>query len=161
MIVFFSSCELVEFHYSLFLQTLLSSSGAPASGQLPSASTRLKFLRLHGNMEQEVSTDLPVQRQHRGPTWRWGQTWVRQTCSLGSAMATTLAHSTGQVKNSMKMGDLLELEGITLLDWCGQGESIVPICFCSGSWSLPPERAHRPRLGLNLPQPAVKATEYH
>ncbi|XP_070108082.1 ATP-dependent DNA helicase DDX31 isoform X7 [Equus przewalskii] len=56
MIVFFSSCELVEFHYNLFLQTLLSSSGAPAPGQLPSASTRLKFLRLHGNMEQEERT---------------------------------------------------------------------------------------------------------
>ncbi|KAM4876883.1 ATP-dependent DNA helicase DDX31 isoform 2-T2 [Thomomys bottae] len=61
MIVFFSSCELVEFHYSLFLHTLLSSSGAPAavaaaSGRLPSASSRLKFLRLHGNMEQEERT---------------------------------------------------------------------------------------------------------
>uniref|UniRef100_A0A2K5EPQ9 ATP-dependent RNA helicase n=1 Tax=Aotus nancymaae TaxID=37293 RepID=A0A2K5EPQ9_AOTNA len=56
MVVFFSSCELVEFHYSLFLQTLLGSSGTPASGQLPSASTRLKFLRLHGNMEQEERT---------------------------------------------------------------------------------------------------------
>uniref|UniRef100_A0A452UPE6 ATP-dependent RNA helicase n=1 Tax=Ursus maritimus TaxID=29073 RepID=A0A452UPE6_URSMA len=57
MIVFFSSCELVEFHYHLFVQTLLSCPGAPASGQLlPSASARLKFLRLHGNMEQEVST---------------------------------------------------------------------------------------------------------
>uniref|UniRef100_A0A452UPL4 ATP-dependent RNA helicase n=1 Tax=Ursus maritimus TaxID=29073 RepID=A0A452UPL4_URSMA len=55
MIVFFSSCELVEFHYHLFVQTLLSCPGAPASGQLlPSASARLKFLRLHGNMEQEV-----------------------------------------------------------------------------------------------------------
>uniref|UniRef100_A0A2I2ZWF4 ATP-dependent RNA helicase n=1 Tax=Gorilla gorilla gorilla TaxID=9595 RepID=A0A2I2ZWF4_GORGO len=56
MVVFFSSCELVEFHYSLFLQTLLSSSGAPASGQLPSASMRLKFLRLHGGMEQQERT---------------------------------------------------------------------------------------------------------
>ncbi|KAF3820980.1 hypothetical protein GH733_011133 [Mirounga leonina] len=56
MIVFFSSCELVEFHYHLFLQTLQSRSGAPASGQLPSASTPLKFLRLHGNMEQEERT---------------------------------------------------------------------------------------------------------
>ncbi|XP_062063292.1 probable ATP-dependent RNA helicase DDX31 isoform X2 [Lepus europaeus] len=53
MIVFFSSCELVEFHYHLFLQTLASGSGAPASGPSPSACTRLKFLRLHGNMEQE------------------------------------------------------------------------------------------------------------
>ncbi|XP_040488044.1 LOW QUALITY PROTEIN: probable ATP-dependent RNA helicase DDX31 [Ursus maritimus] len=57
MIVFFSSCELVEFHYHLFVQTLLSRPGAPASGQLlPSASARLKFLRLHGNMEQEERT---------------------------------------------------------------------------------------------------------
>ncbi|KAM6183938.1 LOW QUALITY PROTEIN: ATP-dependent DNA helicase DDX31 [Erethizon dorsatum] len=56
MIVFFSSCELVEFHYSLFLRTLLSRTGAPTSGQAPSASTRLKFLRLHGNMEQEERT---------------------------------------------------------------------------------------------------------
>ncbi|XP_043844754.1 probable ATP-dependent RNA helicase DDX31 isoform X3 [Dromiciops gliroides] len=53
LIVFFSSCELVEFYYHLFLQTLLSNSTAPASGQSPSASSRLKFLRLHGNMEQE------------------------------------------------------------------------------------------------------------
>ncbi|XP_074150076.1 ATP-dependent DNA helicase DDX31 isoform X1 [Sminthopsis crassicaudata] len=56
LIVFFSSCELVEFYYHLFLQTLLSSSMAPASGQSPSASSRLKFLRLHGNMEQEERT---------------------------------------------------------------------------------------------------------
>ncbi|XP_072488902.1 ATP-dependent DNA helicase DDX31 isoform X2 [Notamacropus eugenii] len=53
LIVFFSSCELVEFYYHLFLQTLLGGSMAPASGQSPSASSRLKFLRLHGNMEQE------------------------------------------------------------------------------------------------------------
>nr|XP_048287844.1 probable ATP-dependent RNA helicase DDX31 isoform X6 [Myodes glareolus] len=53
MIVFFSSCELVEFHYSLFLHTLSCRSGAPTSEQLPSASWPLKFLRLHGNMEQE------------------------------------------------------------------------------------------------------------
>ncbi|XP_043844752.1 probable ATP-dependent RNA helicase DDX31 isoform X2 [Dromiciops gliroides] len=56
LIVFFSSCELVEFYYHLFLQTLLSNSTAPASGQSPSASSRLKFLRLHGNMEQEERT---------------------------------------------------------------------------------------------------------
>ncbi|XP_060056432.1 probable ATP-dependent RNA helicase DDX31 isoform X2 [Erinaceus europaeus] len=56
MIVFFSSCELVEFHYNLFIQTLLSVSVTPAPGQLPSACTRLKFLRLHGNMEQEERT---------------------------------------------------------------------------------------------------------
>ncbi|XP_075416695.1 ATP-dependent DNA helicase DDX31 [Tenrec ecaudatus] len=56
LIIFFSSCELVEFHYHLFLQTLLSSSGPLAAGHLPSASLRLKFLRLHGHMEQEERT---------------------------------------------------------------------------------------------------------
>ncbi|KAM9083444.1 ATP-dependent DNA helicase DDX31 [Megaptera novaeangliae] len=56
MIIFFSSCELVDFHYNLFLQTLLSGSGALAPGGLPHASTRLKFLRLHGNLEQEERT---------------------------------------------------------------------------------------------------------
>ncbi|XP_077003470.1 ATP-dependent DNA helicase DDX31 [Tamandua tetradactyla] len=64
MIIFFSSCELVEFHYNLFVQTLLSSSGAPASGQLPSASPRLKFLRLHGNMEQEERTEVFQEFSH-------------------------------------------------------------------------------------------------
>lgn len=49
MIVFFSTCELVEFHYTLFIQTLLGGSEAPAS-------PRLTFLRLHGGLEQEVST---------------------------------------------------------------------------------------------------------
>ncbi|XP_031225419.1 probable ATP-dependent RNA helicase DDX31 isoform X2 [Mastomys coucha] len=58
MIVFFSSCELVEFHYSLFLHTLLCHSGTPTSEQLPSASWPLKFLRLHGNMEQEERTSV-------------------------------------------------------------------------------------------------------
>ncbi|ERE71327.1 putative ATP-dependent RNA helicase DDX31-like protein [Cricetulus griseus] len=57
MIVFFSSCELVEFHYSIFVHTLSCRSGAPTSEQLPSASWPLKFLRLHGNMEQE--SELP------------------------------------------------------------------------------------------------------
>ncbi|XP_053764460.1 probable ATP-dependent RNA helicase DDX31 isoform X2 [Panthera pardus] len=56
MIIFFLSCELVEFYYRLFLQTLPACSGAPASRQPPSASTRFKFLRLHGTMEQEERT---------------------------------------------------------------------------------------------------------
>ncbi|XP_023098683.2 probable ATP-dependent RNA helicase DDX31 isoform X3 [Felis catus] len=56
MIIFFLSCELVEFYYHLFLRTLPACSGAPASRQPPSASTRFKFLRLHGNMEQEERT---------------------------------------------------------------------------------------------------------
>uniref|UniRef100_A0A6I8NHT9 ATP-dependent RNA helicase n=1 Tax=Ornithorhynchus anatinus TaxID=9258 RepID=A0A6I8NHT9_ORNAN len=51
MIVFFSSCELVEFHHSLFLQILLGGSQTPAP-----APSHLKFLRLHGNMEQEERT---------------------------------------------------------------------------------------------------------
>lgn len=49
MIVFFSTCELVEFHYTLFIQTLLGGSEAPAS-------PRLTFLRLHGGLEQEERT---------------------------------------------------------------------------------------------------------
>lgn len=56
VIVFFSSCELVEFHYTLFLQTLLSGSGALAPEHLPSTSTPLKFLRLHSALEQEERT---------------------------------------------------------------------------------------------------------
>uniref|UniRef100_A0A8C5P1U0 ATP-dependent RNA helicase n=1 Tax=Jaculus jaculus TaxID=51337 RepID=A0A8C5P1U0_JACJA len=56
IIVFFSSCELVEFHYTLFLHTLMSSLGASDAGLLPSASSSLKFLRLHGGMEQEVNS---------------------------------------------------------------------------------------------------------
>lgn len=56
LIVFFSSCELVEFHYHLFFQTLL---GLAATGQSPSGGPRLAFLRLHGNMDQEVSKPGP------------------------------------------------------------------------------------------------------
>ncbi|KAM9720385.1 ATP-dependent DNA helicase DDX31 [Dama dama] len=56
VIVFFSSCELVEFHYTLFLETLLSGSGALAPERLPSTSTPLKFLRLHSALDQEERT---------------------------------------------------------------------------------------------------------
>ncbi|EGW12609.1 putative ATP-dependent RNA helicase DDX31 [Cricetulus griseus] len=74
MIVFFSSCELVEFHYSIFVHTLSCRSGAPTSEQLPSASWPLKFLRLHGNMEQEYSApSSPAEYIHRiGRTARIG-----------------------------------------------------------------------------------------
>ena len=65
VIVFFSSCELVEFHYTLFLQTLLSGSGALAPEHLPSTSTPFKVLRLHSALEQEVSPRLPG----LGPCW--------------------------------------------------------------------------------------------
>lgn len=64
MIVFFSSCELVEFHYTVFVHTLSCRSGAPTSEQLPSASWPLKFLRLHGNMEQEERTSVFYEFSH-------------------------------------------------------------------------------------------------
>lgn len=56
MIIFFSSCEQVEFHYKLLLKVLLGGLGAEEPECLPLSSSHLKFLRLHGNMEQEVST---------------------------------------------------------------------------------------------------------
>ncbi|XP_008150923.1 probable ATP-dependent RNA helicase DDX31 [Eptesicus fuscus] len=67
LIVFFSSCELVEFHYHLFFQTLLGGAGAPASGQLPSGGPRLTFLRLHGNMDQEERTAVFREFAQAGP----------------------------------------------------------------------------------------------
>ena len=66
MIVFFSSCDLVEFHYSLFLHTLLCHSGTPTSEQLSSASCPLKFLWLYGNMEQEERTSVLHEFSHSG-----------------------------------------------------------------------------------------------
>ncbi|XP_066222908.1 ATP-dependent DNA helicase DDX31 [Saccopteryx leptura] len=57
VIVFFSSCELVEFHYHLFLQTLLSEAGeAEVAGPSPSGCPRLRFLRMHGSLDQEERT---------------------------------------------------------------------------------------------------------
>uniref|UniRef100_A0A8B9EYG9 ATP-dependent RNA helicase n=1 Tax=Amazona collaria TaxID=241587 RepID=A0A8B9EYG9_9PSIT len=55
MIIFFSSCEQVEFYYELLLKVLSGGleSEQPEHSSLSSA--RLQFLRLHGNMEQEVS----------------------------------------------------------------------------------------------------------
>ncbi|NXX91908.1 DDX31 helicase, partial [Centropus bengalensis] len=56
MIIFFSSCEQVEFHCEL-LQKVLS--GRLESEQPESvSSTCLQFLRLHGNMEQEERTEI-------------------------------------------------------------------------------------------------------
>ncbi|GAB5580243.1 probable ATP-dependent RNA helicase DDX31 isoform X5 [Prionailurus iriomotensis] len=81
MIIFFLSCELVEFYYHLFLRTLPARSGAPVSRQPPSASTRFKFLRLHGNMEQErtltesVRHAGQIQLSSRGSEhWLWNTT---------------------------------------------------------------------------------------
>ncbi|MBZ3888241.1 putative ATP-dependent RNA helicase DDX31, partial [Sciurus carolinensis] len=56
VIVFFSSCELVEFHYHLFQQTLRNRLQTRAPGQSASASPQLAFLRLHGDMVQEERT---------------------------------------------------------------------------------------------------------
>ncbi|XP_069729357.1 ATP-dependent DNA helicase DDX31 isoform X2 [Phaenicophaeus curvirostris] len=56
MIIFFSSCEQVEFHYELLLKVL---SGRLDSEQPESVSSApLQFLRLHGNMEQEERTEV-------------------------------------------------------------------------------------------------------
>ncbi|XP_069871015.1 ATP-dependent DNA helicase DDX31 isoform X4 [Dipodomys merriami] len=106
MIVFFSSCELVEFHYSLFLRTLLGRSGPPAaSGRLPSASSRLKFLRLHGNMEQEERTAVfqefshaktgvllcTVCVRHSAPPEGWHLSKLPSICTPGSRGASQLS----------------------------------------------------------------------
>lgn len=50
LIVFMSSCEVVEFLHSLFTAVL----ARPAANQGP----RLNFLRLHGNMKQEERTEV-------------------------------------------------------------------------------------------------------
>ncbi|XP_029470016.1 probable ATP-dependent RNA helicase DDX31 isoform X2 [Rhinatrema bivittatum] len=56
LIVFFSSCELVEFHHTLFTKVLM---GSPQkTGSHPFTPANLKFLRLHGNMEQEERTEV-------------------------------------------------------------------------------------------------------
>lgn len=97
MIIFFLSCELVEFYYHLFLRTLPACSGAPASRQPPSASTRFKFLRLHGNMEQEVSF-APVPGSGSGPE--------SDDCErglLGSALASA-SDSAGQGGDESRAG---------------------------------------------------------
>ncbi|XP_044295918.1 probable ATP-dependent RNA helicase DDX31 isoform X2 [Varanus komodoensis] len=52
MVVFFSSCEQVEFHHTLFQKVLC---GEPEADRLPSLSP-LRFVRLHGEMRQEERT---------------------------------------------------------------------------------------------------------
>ncbi|XP_062929546.1 probable ATP-dependent RNA helicase DDX31 isoform X1 [Mobula hypostoma] len=54
MIIFFSSCESVEFHYNLFTNALTSYSDSKEQKQLPFSACKMLFLRLHGNMEQEA-----------------------------------------------------------------------------------------------------------
>ncbi|XP_031412071.1 LOW QUALITY PROTEIN: probable ATP-dependent RNA helicase DDX31 [Meleagris gallopavo] len=57
MIIFFSSCEQVEFHYEL-LVNVLSGELSEQPKRSPVSSVQLQFLRLHGNMEQEERTEV-------------------------------------------------------------------------------------------------------
>ncbi|NXY47753.1 DDX31 helicase, partial [Ceuthmochares aereus] len=56
MIIFFSSCEQVEFHYELLLKVLSGRLDSEQPGSV--SSVPLQFLRLHGNMEQEERTEV-------------------------------------------------------------------------------------------------------
>ncbi|NWX96881.1 DDX31 helicase, partial [Nothoprocta ornata] len=58
MIIFFSSCEQVEFHYKLLLTVLSGGLESEQHEHLSVSSTHLQFLRLHGNMEQEERTEV-------------------------------------------------------------------------------------------------------
>ncbi|KAJ8792425.1 hypothetical protein J1605_019644 [Eschrichtius robustus] len=136
MIIFFSSCELVDFHYNLFLQTLLSGSGALAPGGLPCASTRLKFLRLHGNLEQEVSLSSRV-----GPGFPRGPA--------------------GPGKNVAKVGDPPEAKAGDTAVSMGRGEAYCSRLIFLRELVSSTRESSQAQLGLTVPQPAVKATEYH
>ncbi|XP_067868441.1 ATP-dependent DNA helicase DDX31 isoform X2 [Heterodontus francisci] len=54
MIIFFSSCESVEFHYDLFTNVLTPYSNSKELKQLLFSACKMLFLRLHGNMKQEA-----------------------------------------------------------------------------------------------------------
>uniref|UniRef100_A0A8D2PGP7 ATP-dependent RNA helicase n=1 Tax=Zosterops lateralis melanops TaxID=1220523 RepID=A0A8D2PGP7_ZOSLA len=56
MIIFFSSCEQVEFYHELLVKVLSGGSESDKPGHSSLSSGSLQFLRLHGNMEQEVRT---------------------------------------------------------------------------------------------------------
>uniref|UniRef100_A0A8D0EJG7 ATP-dependent RNA helicase n=1 Tax=Strix occidentalis caurina TaxID=311401 RepID=A0A8D0EJG7_STROC len=58
MIIFFSSCEQVEFHYELLLKVLTGGLESQQPGRSSVSPARLQFLRLHGNMEQEERTEV-------------------------------------------------------------------------------------------------------
>ncbi|NXC13576.1 DDX31 helicase, partial [Corythaeola cristata] len=58
MIIFFSSCEQVEFHYELLLKVLAGELESEQPGHSSVSSARLHFLRLHGNLEQEERTEV-------------------------------------------------------------------------------------------------------
>lgn len=56
VVVFFSSCEQVEFHNRLFQKVLGGEPEAEESRRLPRSPSPLTFLRLHGDMRQEERT---------------------------------------------------------------------------------------------------------
>ncbi|XP_025904991.1 probable ATP-dependent RNA helicase DDX31 [Nothoprocta perdicaria] len=58
MIIFFSSCEQVEFYYKLLLTVLSGDLESEQHEHFSVSSTHLQFLRLHGNMEQEERTEV-------------------------------------------------------------------------------------------------------
>ncbi|NWH99323.1 DDX31 helicase, partial [Tichodroma muraria] len=58
MIIFFSSCEQVEFYYELLVKVLSGGSESQQHGHSSLSSMSLQFLRLHGDMEQEERTEV-------------------------------------------------------------------------------------------------------
>ncbi|KAM6243578.1 ATP-dependent DNA helicase DDX31 isoform 3-T3 [Porphyrio hochstetteri] len=58
MIIFFSSCEQVEFHYELLLKVLSGGLESQKPERSCLSSAHLQFLRLHGNMEQDERTEV-------------------------------------------------------------------------------------------------------
>uniref|UniRef100_U3JFI0 ATP-dependent RNA helicase n=1 Tax=Ficedula albicollis TaxID=59894 RepID=U3JFI0_FICAL len=58
MIVFFSSCEQVEFYHELLGKVLSGGSESEQPGHSSLSSVNLQFLRLHGDMEQEERTEV-------------------------------------------------------------------------------------------------------
>ncbi|NXL52467.1 DDX31 helicase, partial [Podilymbus podiceps] len=58
MIIFFSSCEQVEFHYELLVKVLSGGLESEKPERSPGSSAHLQFLRLHGSMEQEERTEV-------------------------------------------------------------------------------------------------------
>uniref|UniRef100_A0A8C3QZ86 ATP-dependent RNA helicase n=1 Tax=Cyanoderma ruficeps TaxID=181631 RepID=A0A8C3QZ86_9PASS len=58
MIIFFSSCEQVEFYHELLVKVLAGGSESEQAGHSSLSSGSLRFLRLHGDMEQEERTEV-------------------------------------------------------------------------------------------------------
>ncbi|NWX25927.1 DDX31 helicase, partial [Notiomystis cincta] len=58
MIIFFSSCEQVEFYHELLVKVLSGGSESEQPGHSSLSSVSLHFLRLHGDMEQEERTEV-------------------------------------------------------------------------------------------------------